>query len=137
MRIQISELLRAFDGHDKQGRTPLHLAVAAGDEEAVRRVLPVSKIDAEDARGLTTLHTAVKLRNESIVRLLISSGANASTRAMDGYSPLSRAVAMNSRSISSLLMTRISDQLIVALRYGPPLRTSYDSDEYSDADEGE
>jgi hypothetical protein len=112
VRIQISKRLKTFDDHDEQGETPLHLAVAAGDEEAVRRVLPVSKIDATDAKGFTALHTAVRLENESIAHLLISSGAKISTCATDGSSPLSEAVATDSRSVANVLFIGISDQLV-------------------------
>lgn len=112
VRRQISELLKQnIHSRNKQGQTPLHLAVTVGDEEAVNLLLPGSRLDVQDRDGRTALHTAVVNGNERIARLLLSNGAKVGTVAKNRMSPLAESVSMNHRALTNLLMTKICADL--------------------------
>ena len=70
----------------------LHLAAAAGDVEAVRRLLaaapdPAAALTARDARGRTALHCAAQTGQLGVVRLVLAShpaAAKEAASALDG-----------------------------------------------------
>ncbi|GBG26457.1 Ankyrin repeat domain-containing protein 1 [Hondaea fermentalgiana] len=72
---------------DSHGRGALALAVRAGDEASVLRLLDASvSIDAQDNDGVTPLMEAAQGMNPTLVETLVRAGADASVQTFTGTS---------------------------------------------------
>ena len=72
---------------------PLHAAAAAGDADALRRLLadPAARVDATDSAGRTALAVAVVAHRPVAVRLLLAAGADPEHADVSGATPRSLA----------------------------------------------
>ena len=98
---------------DRNGWTPLHLAVKHGSVDLVRLLIENHGADAtaSDNNGWTPLHLAVKHGSVDLARLLIENyGANATTRDNNGWTPLHFAMQQGNVDLTRLLVT---------VEYGP------------------
>jgi len=71
------------------GRTPLHLAAAAGHDKLVALLLSAgANMNAAADGGWTALHWAAMRGHPEVVRILLNGGAEVDPRAQDGSTPL-------------------------------------------------
>ncbi len=90
-----SQIIKAIDSGDRQGRTALHEAAKLGRLDIIRDLLANrADINAPDDEYTTPLHTAVLWGHESILEFLIKNGAEVNTRNQYGMSRLSPAVGL-------------------------------------------
>ncbi|KNC55764.1 ankyrin repeat protein [Thecamonas trahens ATCC 50062] len=85
----LSSLRSVLDSRDAFERTPLHLAVAAGNASLVQAFIDAgADVNAVDNCGRGVLHSAALVGNASIVRALLDAGAEAATAdSVAGYYP--------------------------------------------------
>jgi ankyrin repeat protein len=77
---------------NKEGRTPLHLAVLRQREDVARLLIAYgADVNAKDLFGETPLHNAAENDSLNLVTLLISHGADVNAKDGDGATPLTRA----------------------------------------------
>lgn len=78
--------MNASQERDKDGRTPLLLAVANGDKAVVEALINHhgADPDAKDARGRSLLHLAVESGNRDVICLVAKM---VTSRAKDGDEP--------------------------------------------------
>jgi ankyrin repeat protein len=94
---------------DTEGRTPLHYAAQAGDENVGELLIDHgAEVDAMDASGATPLHDAAR-GSKSIVELLLTHGAAVSIADKRGDTPLHIAVLRGHREIVELLLAHNPD----------------------------
>jgi hypothetical protein len=75
----------------------LHIAVARGDADAVRRQLEVGvPIDLWSSDGLCPMHWAIAQENEAMLDLLLTCGSPVDVRSSQGATPLMNAVQARS-----------------------------------------
>ena len=94
------------EARDEEGRTPLHLAVQAGDRAAVCALLEAgSDCNARDAEGCSPLHHAARNRDLSMAYLLVIHGADVNAQDGAGTSVLWQAViaSMNTGTVVQFL----------------------------------
>ncbi|KAJ4016132.1 hypothetical protein NW758_015116 [Fusarium oxysporum] len=92
---------------DNKGRTPLHLAVAAGKDDMVKTLLnqePQADREVKDRNGQAPLHYAVERGQCNIVELLIENGANKDIQDRGGETPLHYAVWRGHEAMVNLLI---------------------------------
>lgn len=90
-------------GVDRMGRTPLHYAVAEGNEQDVSRLLNEGvDVNARDDNGWSPLHFAAQANSAALASRLLSAGAEVDALDANGNSPLSSAV-FNSRGDGELI----------------------------------
>jgi len=78
-----------IDGQNKDGFTPLHIAVLEDDFEKVAHVLSYGPdVNRPDAHGRTPLHYAVANGNKTIVKDLLEHQANPLMTDLEGKTPL-------------------------------------------------
>ncbi|MFJ3717946.1 ankyrin repeat domain-containing protein [Streptomyces sp. NPDC090057] len=78
---------------DRLGRTAVHYAAAAGDADALRRLLAGgAAAEAADDEGWTPLHFAAQAQAQSAVGVLLAVGAAVDAADRYGNTPLWRAV---------------------------------------------
>lgn len=83
-----------IDIRDRDGATPLLLAVISGFDDGVKIMLAVhANVDAANRLGETPLLKAVQLRNMVIARMLLDAGANPDANDNSGNSARSVAAA--------------------------------------------
>ncbi len=70
-----------LNAKNKQGRTPLHIAIRAGAKDIVTLLLAQSHIDLNkmDRKGRQVLHEAVLANDLQLVKTLVGMGANLAT----------------------------------------------------------
>jgi hypothetical protein len=74
---------------DSNGSTPLHRAVAEGDEELVQLLVSMgADLNARDLEGKTPLHIAIIRDRKEISTLLLTHGADPSLEDGEGKMPL-------------------------------------------------
>ncbi|MDO4557740.1 MAG: ankyrin repeat domain-containing protein, partial [Planctomycetia bacterium] len=92
--------------------TPLHLAAAAGDVRAIRKLLESgASPDAPDTKGWTPLHLAVQKESPDAVRTLLEAGADLFARTADGLTPIDLAEQKKAVKTVRLLHQWIEDHL--------------------------
>ena len=91
------------------GRTPLHLAAAAGHTEAVKALLALgANPAARGARGATPLHEAAGKGHLAVVQALLDGGADSQSRDARGCTPLAWAIRALRIPAVKLLQPRTS-----------------------------
>jgi len=74
---------------DRNGNTPLHVAIWMGDETFAKLLIDSdAKVNAKGEYGSTSLHFAVCWDNIAIAKLLIASGADVGAKNKGGFTPL-------------------------------------------------
>jgi hypothetical protein len=95
---------------NKQGRTPLHSAAAAGHVKLVQYLLKEgADINATGRFGETPLHCAASAGYTDIVRILVEEGAEIMYRKKDGQTPLHSAAASGHCAVVNLLLEAGAD----------------------------
>lgn len=95
---------------DKLGRTPLHVAAAAGKREMVGLLHSQgADINAADNMGWTALHFAARNGYLGVVKILTENGAFAKSVTKDGKVPLCLAAAEGHYDIISYLLKKDHD----------------------------
>lgn len=95
---------------NKQGRTPLHSAAAAGHVKLVQYLLKEgADINATGRFGETPLHCAAAAGYTDIVRILVEEGAEIMCRKKDGQTPLHSAAASGHCAVVNLLLEAGAD----------------------------
>jgi len=95
---------------NKDGRTPLHLAVESADGDIVELLLDKgANIDAkDDESGFTALHHAARFGNKNVAELLIARGADINAKDKQGHTPLYVAVNHDYK-VAELLINKGAD----------------------------
>lgn len=107
---------------DRQQRTPLHLAAAAGASEKVEDLLPLLKqedINARDSDGKTPLHLAVHVRANHpnlttqllqkyifSIQYLLQAGADPLAKDLQGYTPFLQAVRLGELETAEVFLLK-------------------------------
>ncbi|MFA5999286.1 MAG: ankyrin repeat domain-containing protein [Candidatus Babeliales bacterium] len=77
---------------DRNGRTPLYVAVLYGHTKMVRRLLDAkADLNAVTIYGFTPLHDAAEAGNIEILTILFAAHADPNAASVDGWTPLHRA----------------------------------------------
>ncbi len=100
---------RLLGATDAQGRTPLHLAAAAGQAETIRLLCERgATVDAVDERGATPLHLAAVFGRTDAVAALLAGGAYPSTCTHLGCTALDLAAAGPTRQLLQQAREKLS-----------------------------
>jgi cytohesin len=94
---------------NKQGNTPLHIAISGGDEVEVLVKLLLDKgarTDISNLEGNTPLHTAVSGGDEVLVKLLLDKGARTDISNLEGNTPLHTAISGGDEVLVKLLLDK-------------------------------
>ena len=79
---------------DREGRTPLHLAVQSDSPETVHYLLEAKAApNAADKDGATALHYAASNRSPDVTQRLLDAGADPNTADREGRTPIDVAPA--------------------------------------------
>ncbi|XP_078672580.1 dynein axonemal heavy chain 12-like isoform X2 [Branchiostoma floridae x Branchiostoma belcheri] len=91
---------------ERTGRTPLHLAAAAGNADVLRLLVDAEScpVDPQDREGDTPLLTAAFKGHEECVKVLLDSGADPNVFNRNETTPLWRAVQKGHWTTSQLLV---------------------------------
>jgi len=90
--------------------TPLHIAAARGDINAVKALLEQrADVNKRDKNSSTPLHEAASKGHANIVRLLIEKGADVNAKSKVGHSPLHLAAFAGSLESVRLLVEKGAD----------------------------
>jgi len=117
-RAEIAELLlengSRVDIADREGKTPLQVAVTWGGHEDVLKVLLAhgADVDARDKDGKTALWAAAAGGYTNIVNLLLANGADVNARDRYGNCALSGAVQNNRYGVVPMLLSNGADPTI-------------------------
>ncbi len=113
--VTLDEILRRADrtlvnDRIEGGITPLHLAAATDQPEAIRMLLARgADIDARNAGDFTPLHWAASRDAAAAAAVLLDAGAAVDARARAGLTPLHWAAAKSMTNIVALLVERGAD----------------------------
>ncbi len=100
---------QALEATDMQGRTPLHLAAAAGGVEMIRLLCELgAMVDVADERGATPLHLAALFGRAEALASLLAGGAYANARTHLGHTPLDLAVGESAQQILKQAREKLS-----------------------------
>ena len=108
---EIVELLLArnaeLNAQNKDGCTPLFVAVLDGNKEVVEALLAhKANVNATDNNGFTPLHVAVSKCYNEVIKLLLAHGANVNAKSVDGLTPLQEAAVMKRNDVVALLVAK-------------------------------
>jgi len=107
LRVATTLLERGADvrAQDARKRTPLHLAVALGDDDVVTAILKKgADVNARDYQGETPLFNALRSRSpQRMVKLLLDAGAQAAVATNTGTTPLALATHLKLISVAAIL----------------------------------
>ncbi|MBN2133300.1 MAG: ankyrin repeat domain-containing protein [Sedimentisphaerales bacterium] len=100
---------QVLEATDMQGRTPLHLAAAAGRVEMIRLLCERgAAVDMADERGATPLHLAASFGRAEAVAGLLAGGAYANARTHAGCTALDLAAGEPARQILKQACEKLS-----------------------------
>lgn len=102
----INSKIQLVNSKNKDGDTPLHVAVKLENEYFVKLLLSSGcNVNTINNRGQAPLHIAILLRNLVILKSLLQYRANPNLYFYNGETPLQCAVQLNSNEIVSLLIS--------------------------------
>jgi ankyrin repeat protein len=139
----LSSLVKCGPGHDEchcwrcsrsaSGRTPLHLAAAAGGEETMRLlVVSGAHIDIHTKHeGETALHLAAMSGNIGAVQYLIACGADTQSQNFAGETAMQVAVKEHHYSIAKMLLSAARPATSQALFNDIPYVEAESGDDYA------
>jgi len=114
--ITLLELGAAIHITNDIGSTPLHVAAAHGNLDAVTKILTrdnaQSILEATCMGGMTALHLAAKSGCIPVVNVLLDAGANINAQTSDGVTPLFIAASESLPHMVKLLLSRGADCLL-------------------------
>ena len=94
---------------NQYARTPLHDAVAAGDESKVARLLESgAEIDVYDPQGYSPLNLAIWNANDGMVKLLLDNNASIESQGAT-MPPLHAAILNRNEQVAEMLLNRGAD----------------------------
>jgi hypothetical protein len=99
-------------GKPPQLKQPLHVAIAAGDEAAVHRILAAdpAALERPEGDGRRPLHRAVVLGRNDLVMVLLQAGADPAARTREGaFTSLDLAAAGGDTACVEILLTNKAD----------------------------
>lgn len=97
---------------DREGRSALHLAAAAGAADMVNELLRLgASVYAVDSQGRTPLHWAAAKRSDATVNALLDAGAPRAVRDHRGLSPRDLAEAPERATTTRRRSERLADRL--------------------------
>ncbi|XP_078431355.1 ankyrin repeat family protein [Wolffia australiana] len=100
-----------IDANDKDGLTPLHLAVIGKKEAVISHLLRRgANPHLADRDGATPLHYAVQVGAIQTVKLLIKYKVDVNTADHEGWTPLHLAIQGRSRDIAKVLLINGADK---------------------------
>jgi ankyrin repeat protein len=101
------------------GRTPLMLAIAAGQYDVIHALLGTGRAECEaiDTKGYTALLLAASKGDPYIIEMLLAAGCTADALTPDGLNVFHCAALSGRASAVSLLMERFSGQLNTPLTH--------------------
>ncbi len=89
---------------NKDGKTPLHIAVENNYEDIVKLLLQKNAdVNAKDNNGNTPLHIAVEKGNYFVIKELLKAGADKNIKNNEGKTALDIAKELNDDEIMNLL----------------------------------
>lgn len=93
-----------IDAPEVGDHTPLHVAVASGQRDAVTCLLQNgANLEAHDVCGWTPLHMAVGNNRKEIIELLLTRGADVNAKDCHGQTPLALALKRNHEDMAVVL----------------------------------
>lgn len=116
---------RCVNSTNRNGRTPLYRAAAAGRTEVAALLIEQgAKVDAVAPGGWTALHAAAARDAVEIGRLLLKAGAPPNAVAQGNMAPLHLAAALGCTSMAELLLQNGADINLIAPQQGGGFRNS-------------
>jgi ankyrin repeat protein len=93
-----------IDAPEVGDHTPLHVAVASGQRDAVTCLLQKgADLEARDVCGWTPLHMAVGNNRKEIIELLLTKGADVNAKDCHGQTPLALALKRKQEDMAAVL----------------------------------
>lgn len=114
---------------DPRGRTMLHSASIAGEDDVVALLLSKgADVKAVDAQGWTALHWAASGGHASVVRELLDAGANINAKDQIGATPLHWAAIFDQHDAAEVLLDRGADVKAKDVQGKTPLHSAAEHD---------
>jgi len=131
LEMVVAKLQKGAGVNDKdlRGRTMLHTASIAGEDEIVKFLLSKgADVKATDPQGYTALHWAASCGHTAVVRELLDAGANVNAKDQTGETPLHWAAIFDQREAAEVLIDRGADVKAKNMQGKTPLHAAAEHD---------